>query len=142
MRKYESGTGWCVWRWTDVCWKGELYLRRLHIFKTPWFAVMLHWILTPDPHPDPHDHPVSFLSITVRGQYEEGLFAGYGSCGLTAYHLNTNRIRLRCAVDIHRILEVAPGTVTLVFSGPSERIWGFHTPDGWVDWRTYRRNNT
>jgi len=51
MKKYKSGTRWCVWRWTDVVLGGELYLRRL---QTPWFSVMLHWILRPDPQPDMH----------------------------------------------------------------------------------------
>lgn len=129
MRKYESGTGWCAWRWTRVEWLGVLYLVRLHLLKAPWCAAMLHWILAPDPHPDPHDHPVSFLSITVRGGYTEWTPAG----------LVRKRIRFKRATDVHRIVKVAPGTLTLVFNGPGVRTWGFWTRSGWVDWRTYRR---
>ena len=52
-RKYKSGTGWCVWRWTDV---DSEYILRLHVVKTPWFAVCLHWIRA-----EPHDrHRIVF----------------------------------------------------------------------------------
>src|SRR5262245_41559506 len=67
-RKYKSGTGWCAWRWTDT--QSE-YILRLHLFKTPWFAACLHWIRKPDEEPWLHDHPVSFLSLILRGGYAE-----------------------------------------------------------------------
>lgn len=141
-REYRSGSGWALWRWTDVDWRGELYLRRLHFFKLPDFrlprllggrlfggAAMLHWIRTADPHPDPHDHPVSFLSITLRGGYVEWTPRGWAS----------RRVRFRRATDVHRIVAVLPGTLTLVLCGPVDRTWGFRTLGGWIDWRTYRR---
>lgn len=73
-RKYKSGTGWCFFRWTDV---DSEYIVRLHLFKTPWFALCLHWILKPDPEPYHHDHPVSFLSLILRGGYVEQVPDGY-----------------------------------------------------------------
>src|SRR5262245_57492885 len=63
-RLYRSGTKWCVWRWTDV---DSEYITRLHLIKTPWFAICLHWINKPDAEPYLHDHPVSFLSVILRG---------------------------------------------------------------------------
>jgi hypothetical protein len=129
-RKYESGTRWCAWRWTDVSWEGILYLVRLHILKAPSWAVMLHWILGPDPHPDPHDHPVPFLSIVLRGGYTEWTPAG----------LVRKRVRWIGVNHVHRIVEVDPGTVTLAINGPArtDRPWCFHTPQGLVPWREYR----
>jgi len=50
---------------------GEIYLTRLHLFQTPWFSCMLHWILRADPQPDLHDHPNAFMAIVIRGGYEE-----------------------------------------------------------------------
>ena len=147
-RKYESGTASCFWRWTDVVFEGWTYLVRLHVVKLEWLArrqlvgcspipapvkrgaaVMLHWFHGADPQPDPHDHPVSFLSIVLRGGYVE-------------WRPGNPRHRVRWfnflrATDVHRILEVEPGTVTLVFSGPKVREWGFWTPTGWVGWREY-----
>jgi hypothetical protein len=66
--EYKSGTGWCIWRWTFV---DTGYITRLHLIKTPWFAVCLHWLNHPDPEPYLHDHPVTFLSVILRGWYEE-----------------------------------------------------------------------
>jgi hypothetical protein len=129
-RAYSSGTRWCAWRWTDVAWRGALYLVRLHLFQVPRGAVMLHWILTPDPHPDPHDHPVDFLSITLRGGYTEWTPKGYRSA----------RVRFRRATDVHRIVAVKPGTVTLVLAGPVVREWGFWARGLFVPWRFYREH--
>lgn len=130
-REYVSGTRWCAWRWTHVHWAGALYLVRLHLVRIPWASVMLHWILKPDPHADPHDHPVSFLSITLRGGYTEWTPTG----------LRRQRVRLIRATDVHRIVLVDPGTLTLAITGPNLRVWGFHTPEGWLDWRTYRHRS-
>ena len=134
MRRYKSGTGWCVWRWTDVDWQGETYMLRLHLLKTPWFAVMLHWIKGPDPAPDPHDHPVSFLSLTVRGWYAENLFDQLGAL----YSVRFGPLRWTPAYQMHRITLTKPGTLTLVVCGPVSRRWGYLTRKGWVDWKTYR----
>lgn len=37
----------------------------------------------------------------------------------------------------HTIVDVDPGTVTLVIRGPKVRRWGFYPPGGWVDWERY-----
>ena len=134
-RKYHSGALWCVWRWTNVDpnGDGDTYLTRLHLFRIPWCSCMLHWILRPDPQPDLHDHPVSFLSIVLSGFYDEEIPDGVGG-------RQTVRVRwwnLKRATDCHRIVAIARPVVTLVFAGPAVREWGFHTPHGWVPWREY-----
>lgn len=111
---------------------GEAYLVRLHLVKSPWFAVMLHWIARPDPQPDPHDHPVTFLSLVLRGGYAEERHRKRGVDHHRVRWLNWLRAR-----DVHRITWVAPGTLTLALAGPVTREWGFHTPVGWVSWRKY-----
>ena len=128
-RRYESGMGWCAWRWTDVDWRGVTYLLRLHLLKTPWGALMLHWINGPDPASDPHDHPVDFVSLTVRGGYTEWTPKG----------IVRKRLRFRRATDVHRIIECDPRTVTLVLCGPVKNEWGYFTRSGWkIDWKMYR----
>jgi hypothetical protein len=104
------------------------YIVRLHLIKTPWFAVCLHWLKKPDPEPYLHDHPVTFLSIILRGGYGELTPEG------GRYNEWFNFIR---ATDRHSISWVWPGTVTLCFMGPKTREWGFHTENGWVYWRDY-----
>ena len=122
-RKYVSGTAWCFWRWTQV---DSEYIRRLHVLKTPWFAICLHWILKPDPEPFLHDHPVTFLSIILRGGYGEKRWSpkrGY----YTTMHRWFNWIRAS-QQDRHTINHVKPHTVTLCFMGPKVREWGFTIP--------------
>jgi len=127
-RVYKTGSRWALWRWTDVDFQGETYLLRLHILKTPWFGFMLNWIKSADPHPDPHDHPVNFLSIVLRGGYVEWRPQG----------LRDRKVRLYRAKDIHRIVHAEPGTLTLCIAGEKVRDWGFHTSEGFVPWREYR----
>ncbi len=131
-RKYKSGTGWCAWRWSDV--ESE-YILRLHIVKTPWFAVCLHWIRKPDAEPYLHDHPVSFLSIILRGRYAEIRASGDGDVGHRV-HRWYNVVRAR-QTDRHRIIFCRANTLTLCFMGPKTRDWGFHMPEGWVMWKDY-----
>jgi hypothetical protein len=117
MRLYKTGTRWCFWRWTFV---DSDYITRLHILKTPWFAICLHWINSPDPEPYLHDHPVSFLSLILWGWYEEHR----GERGIILRQRWWNWIR---ATDRHTICEVAPrGALTLCLMGPKVREWGFH----------------
>lgn len=130
-RKYKSGTGWCFWRWTDV---DSEYILRLHVFKTPWFALCLHWINKPDAEKWLHDHPVSFLSCILRGGYTELRCTGEGI--RARVHTWFNWVRASKA-DRHRIVRVRPNTLTMCFMGPKTREWGFHMPEGWVYWKDY-----
>jgi hypothetical protein len=133
-REYKSGTGWCVWRWTFV---PSDYIVRLHLIKTPWFAICLHWLVKPDPEPYLHDHPVSFLSLILRGgynEYRQQVFAPIWDMFDMRSCPWYNFIR---ATDRHTIMYVLPHTLTLCFMGPKTREWGFHTPTGWVYWKDY-----
>ncbi len=128
-RRYRSGMRWCLWRWTDVDVDDKLYLRRLHLFQTPLFSIMLHWIMRPDPQPDLHDHPVAFASIVLRGGYAEEV---PGARLRWIKHLN-----LKLPTHRHRIRWAAPNTLTLVFAGPVVRKWGFWRGDQFIPWREY-----
>lgn len=145
-RKYKSGTGWCFWRWTDV---DSEYITRLHVLKTPWFAICLHWINKPDPEPYLHDHPVSFLSIILRGGYSEARQRPGDREAWNVTHRWYNWIRAK-SNDRHTITHVRPNTVTLCFMGKKTREWGFHKPHGqmsmlagsprvfeWIYWKDY-----
>jgi len=141
-REYKSGTGWCVWRWTRT---DSEYILRLHVLKTPWFAVCLHWIRKPDAEPWLHDHPVSFLSIILRGKYAEVRQRNDGPVFLKVNRW-FNFVRAS-HTDRHRIIFTRKNTLTLCFMGPKTREWGFHvypemcpegtmTP-GWIMWKRY-----
>lgn len=144
-RLYKSGTKWCVWRWTIT---DSEYITRLHILKTPWFAICLHWINKPDPEPYLHDHPVSFLSIILRGWYAEIRQRG-GTLGKLCRRKWFNWIPAS-RDDRHTIYNVSPdGALTLCFMGPKTQEWGFHgvalneqrelvnAPGEWLYWKIY-----
>lgn len=132
-RKYKSGTRYAFWRWSEV---DSEYIVRLHLVKTPWGAICLHWINKPDAEPYLHDHPVSFLSLVLRGGYEEERASAHPGESAIYDHKWFNYITADQR-DTHRITHVEPGTVTLCFMGPKTREWGFHTEDGWVWWKDY-----
>ena|ERR1700722_3991580 len=130
-RKYISGSKWALWRWTEV---NSEYITRLHVVKTPWFAICLHWINKPDSEPHLHDHPVSFLSLILRGNYvEHRRLMGHDYWSL---HRFFNFISAT-PYDTHKIVAVSPNTLTLCLMGPKVREWGFHTEEGWVSWKEY-----
>jgi hypothetical protein len=129
-RKYKSGTAWGVWRWTDVA---SEYIVRLHVLKTPWFAICLHWFNKPDPEPFDHDHPVTFLSLILRGSYTEQ------RNGKLKRRRWFNFIRAS-SNDQHTIVGLHGKPLTLCFMGPKTREWGFHDPKGWIGWKDYYAN--
>lgn len=126
-RKYRSGSTYALWRWTDV---DSEYITRLHMLKTRWWAICVHWLNKPDPEPFDHDHPVSFLSIILRGGYTEN------RNGQVRKHRWFNFVRAT-QDDRHTITHVEPNTVTLCFMGPKIREWGYTTPTGWIMWKDY-----
>lgn len=146
LREYKSGTRWCIWRWSLV---PSDFIRRLHLIKTPWFAVVLHWIRKPDEEPWLHDHPVTFLSLILRGWYQErrekfetvdgGMgFVGGGYEDYSGKRKWWNFIRAS-KYDRHTITDCDPKTLTLCFMGPVRRQWGYHTDSGWKFWKDYNK---
>lgn len=103
------------------------------------FGVYLHQITAPDPGLDMHDHPWAFASWIVRGGYSE-MYAEARTPELPRFRRwrrwSIHRMR---QTDAHRIVDVEPGTVTLVLRGRKTRPWGFfQVAEGlWVDYRSY-----
>lgn len=143
-RTTDRVTDWMLWRWMEVNGRrdGVRYMTRLYILNTPWFGLKLHWFWGPDPDEACHDHPWWFLSLLLRGWYvEERMTLEHPYLGMMPdeRHMMTvhqqwyqrrswlGSIAFRRAKDIHNIIRVAPGTVTLVLNGPKERSWGFWT---------------
>lgn len=140
-REYKSGTKYCIWRWKEIFWQGELYLTRLHIFQCPLFSIMLHWIHTPDLQRHLHDHPVSMLCFILWGSYLEVYDPYQGKLKPqwvdSEWRSFFNWIP---ANKVHRIVEISKSPViTLCFAGRRKREWGFYTENGWVHWRLYQQ---
>lgn len=126
---------WQTFKIPDRLDPSRTYLKRLRIVQTPWFGVYLHWIYLPDNDRDPHDHPWSFASLILRGGYNERRYVTrltYRDRLFARFRINQVPI-----TEAHQIVDVLPGTVTLVFVGRRRREWGFWTETGFVSWLDY-----
>ncbi len=145
-REYKSGARWAFWRWSAT---PSGYLTRLFLVHTPWGGIMVHFINDPDVEPDMHNHPVTFLSLILRGGYAELLGRPNAffpkTPAATKPHEPVEWIRrrwfnfVRAEKHVHKIVSVKPGTVTLCFYGPRRCTWGFFTEAGFVPWKEYNR---
>lgn len=126
---------WAFWkRFLIPCENGEQYLARLRIFDTPWFGLYLHDIFEPDGDRDAHNHPWSFFSIVLRGEYAEKVYdkpeEGPDGQFILQRHgrFSIHRMGTKAA---HRIVYASPGLKTLIIRGKrNPKGWGFFTPPG------------
>ena len=108
------------------------YLRRWWIVpRNEQQNVYLHEILRDDDDRALHDHPWANTSMLLIGRYREitpeGTFVREAG---SSVH--------RPAEALHR-LELIDGVpaVSLFFTGPKVREWGFACPNGWVHWQDF-----
>ena len=108
------------------------YLRRWWVVpRNEQQNVYLHEGLRDDDDRALHDHPWPNTSLLIRGRYREITPEG-------AFVREAGSIVARQATDAHR-LQLIDGEpfVSLFFTGPKVREWGFHCPRGWVHWRDF-----
>lgn len=93
--------------------------------------VYLHWILRDDDDRALHDHPWANTSYLIAGRYREITPEG-------SFIREPGSLITRQATDLHR-LELIDGeaAVSLFFTGPKVRDWGFQCPKGWVPWQDF-----
>ena len=92
-------------------------------------AIYLHHILRSDEDRALHDHPFPFVSLILWSGYTEVTHSGERRYGVGS-------ILRRHAEFSHRLVLDRPAW-TLVFRGARVRVWGFHTPAGWMPWNEY-----
>lgn len=111
---------------------GDNYLRRWWIIpRNRLFNIYLHEINKSDDDRALHDHPWSNTSFLIRGSYIEHTPDG-------SFVRKAGDVVHRPALAAHR-LEVEDGArvISLFSTGPIEREWGFHCPQGWRHWREF-----
>lgn len=93
--------------------------------------VYLHRILRDDDDRALHDHPWENVSYVIAGSYREVTPQGM-------FVRQPGDVIKRAATALHR-LELIDGhpCISLFFTGPKVRDWGFDCPSGWVHWRDF-----
>lgn len=125
---------------------GRVFLDRWGFTLDRVGGVYLHRMSAPDPGPDLHDHPWTFVTIPLLGGYTEERapcreaqhfarvaehFPGT-TRGVVEERLPRRPRRMRLD-ECHRITHLSRRHVwTLVIRGPRLRSWGFYEPTGWV----------
>lgn len=117
-----------------------VYLCRWCIIpRNPILNIYLHQFQGDDDDRALHDHPWWSLSLMLRGVlFEETIRAG----GVHRWRvITTGQLRFRFARFAHRLkIEEDPREfpMTLFITGPRFRRWGFHCPNGWVDFGAFK----
>lgn len=109
---------------------GENYLKRWWVIPRNYFQnVYLHQINVSDDARALHDHPWDNISLVVEGGYVEVTPEG-------EFERKPGDIVHRKATNAHRLVIDKPA-ITLFFTGPIIREWGFHCPQGWRRWQDF-----
>lgn len=116
----------------DIDHPGDVYLSRLMLVRNRWFGVYLHIIRRPDWSKCQHDHPWSFVTLILRGGYEEVV-------GDRVFVRRPGYIGHRPRSFEHAITRLLKGpALTLVVRGPNHEEWGFRSARGEkISWRRY-----
>lgn len=106
----------------------ETYLTRWRIVETPWASLFLHRFDGPDSRPVLHDHPWSFVSIILRGGYQEERRDERDRTVRTRQIRFVNVMRRDDAHFISHLNRLPTWSLLLV--GKRRRTWGYWRPVG------------
>jgi hypothetical protein len=134
-----DGSRWALLKFTYIpttATAETAMLKRWRLVQTPLFGVFVHCHYKPDAGGDLHDHPYSFWSWVLRGDYSE-----YRQGGLIIVWRQGSWHYMKAEWPHSiRALSRRP-TWTLVFLWRRRRDWGFHTDNGWIPHKEYERLN-
>jgi hypothetical protein len=102
------------------------YMTREKLFSLGPLNVRLHTILTEDGTPLLHNHPFGYMSLILRGGYDEQVLVGDNI--VTMRHSRLSLI-LRGQKTYHRISKVLPGTKTLFIAFGNTKKWDLKEHD-------------
>lgn len=105
----------------------SVYLTRWRVIQTPLGGLYLHRYTSPDPRATLHDHPWGFLSIVLKGGYDELRIevADIERDQVPRWHKVRffNRVRSTSAHSIRTLVDKPTWTLLLV--GRRKRTWGY-----------------
>lgn len=99
---------------------------------------MIHFFPAEVSDRDPHDHPRSFVTFVLRGNYRDESWC-HPECCKRCERVGAGAIRYRAAEHMHIVETDAVGCWTLVLMGPLKREWGFMRIGSreWWPWGKY-----
>lgn len=100
----------------------------------PSLALAAHEWEGDDDHRAMHDHGQWFVTLVVRGGYRDVSY-DHKTGRVVTDILRPGSLRFRPATFTHQVLDVQPGTVTLLLKGRKRRRWGF-----WKDGKLIKRD--
>jgi hypothetical protein len=136
--KTGSELRWGFLEGIDIGREGDPYLDRLRIIQSPLCSIYLHHIHRPDIEIDPHDHPWSFISIVITGDYTEEVWPDKrdSSLSYTSWRRRWSAHKMD-RESAHIITETRKPLWTLVITGPKRTSWGFWRNGEFTPWRKY-----
>lgn len=116
----------------DIDQPDSVYLSRLMLIRLPWLGVYFHIIRRTDWSHCQHDHPWAFVTLILRGGYEEQV-------GEDVFVRRPGYIGYRPRNFEHRITRLLKGNAwSLVIRFRNHESWGFRTVNGdKVPWGAY-----
>lgn len=93
------------------------------------FAIRLHYWLRDDDHRAYHDHPHWLRLLVLKGGYTDVSPNRGLADGERRDTLRAGSMRFREASYQHKVVDVIPGTWTVLITGRSDRKWGFFLND-------------
>lgn len=112
-------------------------LRWWAIPRNPVSNVYIHRFLRSDDDRALHDHPWNNTSWVLSGEYLEHLADGESATRYTGDVITRTALRPDGTGTPHRVELVTDPVLTLFFTGPIIREWGFHCPTGWKHWKDF-----
>lgn len=116
---------------------GSLYLKRWWVLpRNRVFNIYLHNFVGDDDDRALHDHPWINMSWILDGGYYECLRDGI------VCNREPGKIVIRRSTTPHRVLLRRDecgivNSISLFVTGPAQREWGFHCPQGWRQWQEF-----
>lgn len=112
--------------------KGDRYLTRLRLGR-----LCLHVFWRGDEDPECHDHPWDYWTFPFRSYVESVRISPWQECHQIVRAWEWS---FRPAEHAHRIIRPVKGgfpLITVVWTGPRKRDWGFWRDQEWVYWRRF-----
>lgn len=121
--------------------EGVLHFKRFAIIECKWFNIYIHSIYKADEDEHLHDHPWNYISIVLYGKFMEAI--KNSTSAKQKYEMNwlsPKDISAQKAERTHKIyMLLSEKIVTLFFTGPRFREWGYDVDGKWIDNVTYRK---